>query len=104
MVEVSLWFDPDLRDLLKIIVAGNPFPFRWSGKRSVKDLIESLGIPHVEVDLILVNKQPVDLDYVVLSTDAIEVLFAMVTWASWRGVYACLGLMSIISLTGRTKN
>lgn len=31
--------------------------------QTVKDLIESFGIPHVEVDLILVNGQPVDFSF-----------------------------------------
>ena len=29
------------------------FPYSFSGNPSVKDAIEALGIPHVEVDLIL---------------------------------------------------
>src|SRR4029453_9371658 len=34
-------------------------------KTSVKDAIEACGVPHPEIDLILVNGQPVDFDYVV---------------------------------------
>jgi len=34
-------------------------------KTSVKDVIESCGVPHPEVDLILVNGQPVDFDYAI---------------------------------------
>jgi uncharacterized protein with PIN domain len=34
-----------------------------SEKTSVKDVIESCGVPHPEVDLILVNGQPVDFDF-----------------------------------------
>lgn len=30
----------------------------WEGKRSLKDLIESYGVPHSEVDLVLVNGEP----------------------------------------------
>ena len=33
---------------------------RLSEKTSVKDVIESCGVPHPEVDLILINGQPVD--------------------------------------------
>lgn len=73
MAEATLWFDPDFQDLLKKIPAGKSFPFQWCGRRSIKDLIESMGIPHVEVGLILVNQQPVNFDYVVLSADAVEV-------------------------------
>jgi len=38
-------------------------------KTSVKDVIESCGVPHPEVDLILINGQPVDFHYT-LGTDA----------------------------------
>ena len=41
--------------------------------RSVKDLIESLGVPHPEIDLILVNGVSVPFDYVVRSGDRIAV-------------------------------
>ena len=42
-------------------------------QRSVKDLIESLGTPHTEVDVIMVNDTSVDFDYLVNSGDMIEV-------------------------------
>lgn len=40
---------------------------------SVKDLIESLGVPHTEVELILVNGNPVDFGYRVQDGDRISV-------------------------------
>jgi len=36
-----------------------------SEKASVKDVIEACGIPHTEVDLVLVNGQPVDFGFVI---------------------------------------
>ena len=42
-------------------------------KTSVKDLIEACGVPHPEIDLILVNGQPVDFDYAIASDADIEV-------------------------------
>ena len=41
--------------------------------RSVKDAIEALGVPHTEVDLILVNGEPVDLDHPLRSDDRVSV-------------------------------
>ena len=41
--------------------------------RSVKDLIESFGVPHVEVDLVLVNGSSVGFDYLVGDGDRISV-------------------------------
>jgi uncharacterized protein with PIN domain len=40
---------------------------------SVKDMIESLGVPHTEVDLILANGEPVDFTYRVQEGDRINV-------------------------------
>lgn len=40
---------------------------------TVKDAIESLGIPHTEVDLILANGQSVDFNYLVQNGDRISV-------------------------------
>jgi hypothetical protein len=34
-------------------------------RRSVKDLVESLGVPPVAVDLILVNGESVDFSYII---------------------------------------
>jgi uncharacterized protein with PIN domain len=42
-------------------------------RRSVKDLVESLGVPHVEVDLILVNGESVDFSYIIHEGDHISV-------------------------------
>ena len=42
-------------------------------RRSVKDLIESLGVPHVEVDLILVNEESVNFSYIIQKGDRISV-------------------------------
>lgn len=41
-------------------------------KTSVKDVIESCGIPHTEIDLILVNEQPVDFGHAIASEANIE--------------------------------
>jgi uncharacterized protein with PIN domain len=42
-------------------------------KTSVKDAIESCGVPHPEVDLILVNRQPIDFDHTLARDAKIEV-------------------------------
>ena len=46
-------------------------PFNW--RASIKDMIESLGIPHTEVELLLVNGNPVDFDYIVNPDDKVSV-------------------------------
>jgi uncharacterized protein with PIN domain len=46
-------------------------PFDWRG--SIKDMIESLGVPHAEIELIVVNSVSVDFSYLVKPDDRIEV-------------------------------
>jgi len=43
------------------------------GRRSVKDLIEGLGVPHTEVDLVLVNGQSVDFSYRLSPGDRVSI-------------------------------
>jgi uncharacterized protein with PIN domain/sulfur carrier protein ThiS len=45
--------------------------FRHAG--SIKDLVESLGVPHTEIDLLLVNGASVDFDYIIRDGDRISV-------------------------------
>src|SRR5712692_6103078 len=45
-----------------------------SEKTSVKDVIEACGVPHTEVDLIIVNGVPVDFACVVDRESSIEVI------------------------------
>lgn len=42
-------------------------------KTSVKDIIESIGVPHPEVDLILVDGQPVDFGFALSSAKSLDV-------------------------------
>lgn len=49
------------------------YPLRFIGTPGVKDLIESLGVPHTEVDLILVNGDSVGFDHRVQDGDRIAV-------------------------------
>src|SRR5262245_49854590 len=44
--------------------------FDW--RASVKDMIESLGIPHPEIDLLVVNAVSVDFDTIVQPDDVIH--------------------------------
>jgi uncharacterized protein with PIN domain len=49
------------------------FEYSFQGRNSIKDMIESIGIPHTEVDMILVNGSPVDFNYIVRDKDEISV-------------------------------
>ncbi|MDF5729253.1 MAG: Mut7-C RNAse domain-containing protein [Rhizonema sp. PD38] len=45
----------------------------FAERTSIKDMIESLGVPHPEVDCIEVNGKPVDFSYIVQDGDTINV-------------------------------
>ena len=47
--------------------------YSFNGTPSIKDAIEAQGVPHVEIDLILVNSQPVDFSYKLKNGDSVSV-------------------------------
>jgi len=49
------------------------FSVELAGHETVKHLIEMLGVPHPEVDLILANGESVDFDYLVRGGDRVSV-------------------------------
>jgi len=63
MFTVFLRFYEELNDFLRADRRKTAFPVSFPEKRSVKDLIESLGVPHTEVDLVLVNGRSTGFDY-----------------------------------------
>ncbi|MGH9198492.1 MAG: Mut7-C RNAse domain-containing protein, partial [Acidimicrobiia bacterium] len=73
MKHVTFRFYAELNDFLPVERRHREFVCPFQGRVSVKDLIESLGIPHPEVDLILANGQSVDFTYVVCDADRISV-------------------------------
>ncbi len=70
---VSLSFHGDLSFFLKREERDAAVSRVLSHKSSVKDVIESCGVPHPEVDLILCNGRPVDFAFQVESEVAIDV-------------------------------
>ena len=48
-------FYEELNDFLPPSKRKQSFPYSFHGNPSLKDAIEAIGVPHVEVDLILVN-------------------------------------------------
>lgn len=73
MYKITIRYYEELNDFLTLEKRKRDIEFSFSGRRSVKDLIESMGVPHVEVDLILVNGRSVDFNYIVNDGDRISV-------------------------------
>lgn len=70
---VTFRFYGELNDFLLREQKFRTFSVPYPGRNSVKDLIESLGPPHTEVDLILANGRAVDFTYIVELSDRISV-------------------------------
>lgn len=66
-------FYEELNEFLPVRLRKKDCLSERAGRRSVKDLIESFGIPHTEVDLILVNGHAVDFSHIVQAGDRISV-------------------------------
>ncbi len=66
-------FYAELNDFLKPKYRQTNFPYHFNGKPSVKDAIQAIGVPHTEVDLILVNGISVTFDQHLQPGDQISV-------------------------------
>ena len=66
-------FYEELNDFLPPHQKKIDFPHTFLGRNAIKDMIEALGVPHPEIDLILVNGQSVDFSYIVQDGDQISV-------------------------------
>jgi uncharacterized protein len=76
---VRLNLHGDLDFFVRSGARGRPIERSLSEKTSVKDVIESCGVPHPEIDLILINEQPVDFDYAIASDADIELYPVAIT-------------------------
>ncbi len=72
-IDVWLRFYSELNELLSRKRRGVTFKRSLPKPTSVKDLIEGCGVPHTEVDVILVNGEPEDFEYLVTGGEQISV-------------------------------
>ncbi|MBN1985935.1 MAG: Mut7-C ubiquitin/RNAse domain-containing protein [Prolixibacteraceae bacterium] len=66
-------FYEELNDFLPEERKKSSFPFLFTGTPSVKNTIEAIGVPHAEIDLILVNGESVDFDFLLKGGENISV-------------------------------
>ncbi len=66
-------FYEELNDFLPLEKRKKNFSYSFSGNPSVKNAIEAIGVPHIEVDLILVNSLSVDFSYKLKNADSVSV-------------------------------
>ncbi len=70
-VDIRLY--AELNDFLPSDRRGRPISLEVGAGTTVKDLAESLGVPHTEIDVILVNGESVDFGYQVGEGDRVSV-------------------------------
>ncbi len=63
----------ELNDFLPTSKRKTTFPYAFAGSPSVKDALEAIGVPHVEIDLIIVNGESVGFDYKLRDGDRVAV-------------------------------
>ena len=73
MASAELRFYEDLNDFLAPALRWRAFTHAFDRRTSIKDMIESFGVPHTEIDIILVNGHSVDFGYIVEDGDHISV-------------------------------
>lgn len=71
--QATFRFYEELNDFLPVTKKKVEFVRVFSGNPSIKDSIESMGVPHVEVDMILVNGISVDFKYILQDNDVVSV-------------------------------
>ena len=73
MAKAIFRFYEELNDFLPRHRRKADFEAGFEGKRSIKDMIEALGAPHTEIDLILANGKSVDFGYFLQNGDRVSV-------------------------------
>jgi hypothetical protein len=70
---ITLTFHDDLVLFLNRTERSRPVRRALNHKTSVKDVIEACGVPHPEVDLIIVNEKPVDFSFQLNTNAALQI-------------------------------
>ena len=70
--QINIRFHKELNDFLRPEQRSKTISHDLKQPGSIKDLIESIGVPHTEIDLIIINGVSVDFDYLIQSGDQIK--------------------------------
>jgi len=69
---INIRFHKELNDFLQTEQRNTYISHELIQARSVKDLTESIGVPHTEIDLIIINGESVAFDYLLQDGDQID--------------------------------
>lgn len=73
MSRATFHFHQELNTFLPRRGKNKPVEHTFDWRASIKDMIESLGIPHSEIELILVNGKSVNFNYIMEDEDVVDV-------------------------------
>jgi uncharacterized protein len=73
MVTATFRFYAELNDFLTPERRGREFPSPCARAATAKHMIEALGVPHTEVELVLVNGEPADFNHLLKDNDRVAV-------------------------------
>ncbi len=73
MNKITFRFYGELNDFLANNRKQTEIVYEYKEPSSIKDIIESLGVPHTEIDLIIVNGDSVDFEYLPNNEDRVSV-------------------------------
>ncbi len=73
MAEIQFRFYGNLNDFLPAACRQRPFAYAFDRPVAIKDAVESLGVPHPEIDLLTVCGAPVDFSYHLQPGDSVAV-------------------------------
>ena len=71
--EIEVRFYAELNDFLPPHRHQRTFTYEFHGTPSVKDTIEAIGVPHTEIDVILVDGRSVDFDHLLQGGERVAV-------------------------------
>lgn len=73
MAQATFKFIGEVNDLLPKEKRGVTFTHKFKDKPSIKDTIESLGVPHTEVNVIIINEKSENFFYLLKDGDSINI-------------------------------
>lgn len=73
MKKAYLRFYAELNDYLPVEKRQKSFIHYFTLNPSIKDIIEACGVPHPEIDIILVNNESVDFNYTLKDEDSVSI-------------------------------
>lgn len=73
MSHATFRFHQELNTFLPRRRKHKPVEHTFDWRASIKDMIESLGVPHSEIELIVVNGRSVDFNYIMTDEDVVDV-------------------------------